>query len=129
MHYFALFIRRDSVSPFKFSLLGHIHANLPAISLVCRLKCPYSCFSSYLFSRFFDYFSVCPLVISVDTRVGQNFLRLTNIFTWNKISSIGVEVLGYHWPKSFQQQIRGHQMNFSAIDLLSPILSCYYWWL
>ena len=40
-------IRRDSVSFLKFSFLNHIQLFSCEISLVCLLKYPYSCFSSY----------------------------------------------------------------------------------
>ena len=39
--------RRDSVSLLRFPLLSHVHVFSCEISLVCRLKCPYSCFSSH----------------------------------------------------------------------------------
>ena len=45
----ALFcaIRRDSVSLLKFPFLSYVQVFSCEISTVCRLKCPYSCFSPH----------------------------------------------------------------------------------
>ena len=40
-------IRRDSVSLFRLPFLSHVHVFSREISLVCRLKFSYSCFSSH----------------------------------------------------------------------------------
>ena len=45
--FFCAAIKRDSVSPLKFSLLCHIQVFSREISWVCRLKYPYSCLSSH----------------------------------------------------------------------------------
>ena len=46
MAMFCAAIRRDSVSLLNFPFLSHVQI-WREISLVCRLKCPYSCFSSH----------------------------------------------------------------------------------
>ena len=43
---FCAATRRDSVSLLRFSFLSHVHFFFGEISLVCLLKCSYSCFSS-----------------------------------------------------------------------------------
>ena len=45
---FWAIIKRDLVSPLKFPLLSYAQVISYAILLACRLKYPYSCFSSYL---------------------------------------------------------------------------------
>ena len=47
MAIFCAAIRRDSISFLKFLFLSHVLVFLCLISLVCRLKYPYSCFSSH----------------------------------------------------------------------------------
>ena len=49
MALFCAAIRRDSVSLLRFPFLSHVQVFLCEISLICRLKCPYSCFSSHFY--------------------------------------------------------------------------------
>ena len=44
---FCAALRRDSVSLLRFPFLSHVHAFSCEVSLVSRLKLPWSCFSSY----------------------------------------------------------------------------------
>ena len=53
---FCAAIRRDSVSYFRFSVLGHAHVISYAISAVCRLKYPYSCFLNLFYFLIFNVF-------------------------------------------------------------------------
>ena len=66
---------------------------LGATSIICRMKYPYSCFFTFLFSRYFDYcLSVCAKVVSVDIAVTgcwdqhffviKIFLESLNCFLW-----------------------------------------------
>ena len=41
-------VRRDLISPLRFYFVNHYPVFLSEISLVCRLKYPYSCFSAHL---------------------------------------------------------------------------------
>ena len=50
MALFSAAIKRDSVSLLKFSFLSHVQIFSCEISLACRLKCPYNCFSSHFLS-------------------------------------------------------------------------------
>ena len=47
MALFCAAFRKDSVSLLRFPFLSHVNVFLCEISLVCRLKYPYSCFSSH----------------------------------------------------------------------------------
>ena len=47
MALFRVSLRRDSVSLLRFSFLCHVPAFHCAISLICRLIYPYTCFSSH----------------------------------------------------------------------------------
>ena len=47
MAFFCLAIRKDSVSLKRFPCFSHVQILSCEISLVCRLKYPYSCFSSH----------------------------------------------------------------------------------
>ena len=49
MGYFCALVNTDSVSLFRILFFSHVHIFLCAISLVCRLKYPYSCFTSHFF--------------------------------------------------------------------------------
>ena len=49
MALFCAAIRRDSVSLLRFLFLCHVQVFSCEISLVCRLKYPYSCFSSHFY--------------------------------------------------------------------------------
>ena len=53
MALFCAAIRRESVSLLGFPFLSHVQVFLYEISSVCRLKYPYSCFSSNFFPSFF----------------------------------------------------------------------------
>ena len=56
-------IRKNSVSLLKFSFLSHVQVFSYELTLVCRLKYPYSCFSSYF--CFLVIFVPLMLVLSV----------------------------------------------------------------
>ena len=63
---FCVVIKRDSVSFFIFLFLNPIQDLLGAISSVCLLKYPHSCFSSHFcFQVFADFFLVLFFVIAV----------------------------------------------------------------
>ena len=73
MVFIALFcaaIKRDSISLMWFPLCSHVHFFLCAISSVCFLKYPYSCFTFYLFSNFCC-FSVCLLMLPLQLLVAK----------------------------------------------------------
>ena len=59
---FCAAIKRDSTSPFTFPLLSHNQVIWTAISLICYLKYPYSCFSLTLFC-FLELFIVVFLFV------------------------------------------------------------------
>ena len=49
MTLFSTAVRRVSLSLLRFLFLNHIQVSLREISLICRLKCPYSCFASQFY--------------------------------------------------------------------------------
>ena len=49
MALFCSTLRRDSDSFLMFPFFSHVQVFSSEISLVCRLKCPYSCFSSHFY--------------------------------------------------------------------------------
>ena len=55
--------RKDLVSLLSFPFLSHVQVFSSAIAFVCRLKSPYSCFSSHFLIFFF--FVLLMLVLSV----------------------------------------------------------------
>ena len=77
MALFCAVIRRDSVSFLRFPFLSHVQVISCDVSLVCRLKYPYSCvFYSFRFlfifvllglvsSVLFFFFFLCGAVISL----------------------------------------------------------------
>ena len=69
MALFCVAIRRDSVSLLKFSFRSHVHVFSCRISLVCRLKYPYSCFSSL-----FPCYCSINLYVSSDVIITFHFL-------------------------------------------------------
>ena len=59
---FCAVIRRDSVSLLRFPFFNHVQAFSCEISLVCRLKYPYSCFPTLFVSLLFLFcWSLCYL--------------------------------------------------------------------
>ena len=66
MALFCSAIGRDSVSLLKFPFISHHHVFSCEISLVCRLKCLYSCFSSlFVFVIFVLLILVFPVLFLV----------------------------------------------------------------
>ena len=65
-------LRRDSVFLFGFLFLIHVQVFSCENSLVCRLKCPYSCFSSHF----------CFLFIVVLLILDMLFLVKVNSLSW-----------------------------------------------
>ena len=63
MALFYATIRKDSVSLLRFLFLSYFQIFSFAISFVCRLKCPYSCFSSYFCFLFFSVPLMCVLSV------------------------------------------------------------------
>ena len=58
---FCAAIRRDSVSLLRFPFLSRVQVFSSETSLVCRLKYPYSCFSSHFFWLFLFCWCLCRL--------------------------------------------------------------------
>ena len=66
MALFCAAIKRDSVSLLRFSFLIHVQVFSCKISLACRLKCPYSCFSSHFcFLVIFGLLTLVLLILSL----------------------------------------------------------------
>ena len=63
MALFCATIKRDTVYLLGFPFLTHVHFFSSEISLVCRLKYPYSFFSHFCFQVVF--FSVVPRVVCI----------------------------------------------------------------
>ena len=63
MVFICVTVRRDSVSFLRFPFLSHVQVLPCNMSLVCRLKCPYSCLSSHF--CFLIIFVLLILVLSV----------------------------------------------------------------
>ena len=59
MSLFCTAIRRNSVSLLRFTFHSHVQVFSCVILLICRLKCPLSCFSSH----FFYLVNFVPLII------------------------------------------------------------------
>ena len=77
MSLFWAAIGRDSVSLLRFPFLSHVQVFSCEMSLVCHLKCPYSCFSThFLFSMYFcsvDACIVCEVSGSCNQSSSTNF--------------------------------------------------------
>ena len=69
-------IKRDSVSLFGFPFCSHVQVFSREISQVCRLKYPYSCFSSHFC---FQVFTVVLFISAVTGRYNQFFFALVNV--------------------------------------------------
>ena len=76
-------MRRDSISLLQFPFLSHVHVFSFEISLVCRLKYPYSCFPSYFSFRVIAVLLILPPLL---------FLLLWEFFTLTSADGLSLEL-------------------------------------